>query len=136
MVKRLIIAGAPCAGKSTYLREHAEPGDLVYDFDTIHQSLSLAGSHVHLDAVRPYVLSARDAIFAQLETHLQQPFLVITSSPRKAEVEALAARLSAEIIFLDVSLDEAHLRADLDSRPEVWHSYIRNWFSNSDFFLA
>lgn len=132
-IRRVIVAGAPCAGKSTYVWEKTEPGDLVYDFDTLHQSLSGLNSHAHSEAIRPYVLAARDAVFAQLETHLQQPFLAITSSPKKTAVEALAARLSAEIVFLDVSLDEAHRRADIDSRPEVWHAYIDNWFSNSDF---
>jgi len=136
MTKRLIVCGAPCAGKSTYLREKFEPGDLVYDFDTVHQALSGLGSHLHSDAIRPYVIAARDAIFAQLEAHQQQPFIAITSSPKKAAVQALADRLAAEVVFLEVSAVDAHERADLDSRPEVWHSYIDNWFRNSDFVPA
>jgi len=132
-MNRFVIAGAPCSGKSSFVRATAQPGDLIYDYDDLHRALSGLGSHQHLASIRPYVLAARDAIFHQLEAHGQQSAFVITSSPRRAEVEALANRLSAELVLLSVSLADAHQRADLDERPEVWHAYIENWFKNSDF---
>lgn len=33
-----VICGPPCSGKSTYVREHAEDGDLLVDYDVIAQA--------------------------------------------------------------------------------------------------
>jgi predicted ATPase len=35
-----VITGPPAAGKSTYVREHAKPGDITIDYDTLAQALS------------------------------------------------------------------------------------------------
>ena len=132
MTDRFIVTGAPCSGKSTFARESADPGDLIYDYDLIHGALSGQGDHDHLDSIRPYVIAARDAVFDQLESHKQQGAYIITSSPKVAEWEALSDRFDAEIVYLEVDLSEAHRRADLDGRPEIWHSYIENWFDSTD----
>lgn len=131
-MNRFVVCGAPCAGKSTFVAENAQAGDLIYDYDLIHSALSGRASHDHLNEIRPFVIAARDAVFAQLEAHPSQRAWIITSSPRKAEIIALAERFGAEIEFLEVSRDEAHSRADIDSRPGEWHDYIENWFQNSD----
>lgn len=129
---RIIIAGPPLAGKSTYAREQAAPGDLIYDYDLIHQALSGLENHDHRDEIRPYVIAARESIFEQLEAHSSQSAFVITSSPKRAEIEQLSQRFGAEIVFLQVDQEEAHRRADLDHRPEKWHTFIENWFKNTD----
>jgi predicted kinase len=133
---RYIIAGAPCAGKSTYARENARAGDLIYDYDTLHMALSGQDSHNHSEAIRPYVIAARDAVFAQIEAHKTMPAWIVTSSRKQAEIEALAQRMEAEIVFLEISKDEAHARCKAASRPAEWHDYIDNWFAESDIALA
>lgn len=35
-----IITGPPAAGKTTWVRDHAKPGDITIDFDTIAATLS------------------------------------------------------------------------------------------------
>ncbi len=130
--RRVIVAGAPCSGKSTWVRRSAQVGDLIYDYDTLHQALSGQPSHRHLDAIRPYVLTARDAILADLEAHEDQPAWVITSTHRAEELRTLAERLGAEVVLLSVERDEAHARCDGDGRPDEWHTYIDNWFDRTD----
>jgi len=132
MTNRIIIAGAPCAGKSTYAQEHAEAGALVYDYDTLHQALSGLENHQHLNELRPYVIAARDAVFAQLEAHASQAAYIITSAPDQSTIDALVERFDAELVFLDITPAEAHRRADIDERPEIWHTYIDNWFASAD----
>lgn len=132
IMNRYIVAGCPCAGKSTYVREVSKPGDLVYDYDTLHQALSGQPAHHHLVDIRPYVLAARDEIFRQLEVHKQQSAWLITSAYKVDELERLSKRFEAEIIFLEVGSEEAHRRAVADNRPVEWHDYIDDWFNNSD----
>ena len=40
-----VITGPPCSGKSTYVREHAQDGDVLVDFDAIAQALGSAVAH-------------------------------------------------------------------------------------------
>ena len=133
---RIIVGGAPCSGKSTYVREHLRAGDLVYDYDTLQMALSGQASHEHDAAIRAYVLAARDAIFAELEAHMAQSAWVITSTRRSEELAALRDRLGAEVVLLPVDREEAHRRCDADGRPAAWHGYIDNWFDESDIDAA
>lgn len=45
----ILITGPPCAGKTTYAADHAEPGDLVLDLDAIARELG-STRHWHHDA--------------------------------------------------------------------------------------
>ncbi len=47
MVNLTVITGPPCAGKTTYARQHALPGDITVDFDAIAQALGSPASHGH-----------------------------------------------------------------------------------------
>ena len=129
---RMIVAGAPCSGKSTYVRQKMNRGELVYDYDILHSALSLQESHQHLDEILPYVLAARDAIFAELEANKSQAAWIITSTRKNAELETMRERFGAEVLLLEISRDEAHRRCDADQRPDAWHSYIDNWFDQTD----
>jgi len=133
---RYIVAGAPCSGKSTFVRDRVQAGDLVYDYDTLHMALSGQASHAHDPAIRDYVLTARDAIFDDLEIHPSQPAWVITSTRRQDELTTLQDRFGAEVVLLAIERDEAHLRCDADGRPEAWHTYIDNWFEGTDIDAA
>lgn len=39
------VLGAPCSGKSTYVREHFKEGDIVWDFDEIKRAVILSDVH-------------------------------------------------------------------------------------------
>ncbi len=129
---RTIVAGAPCSGKSSYVRENAQPGDLIYDYDTLHQALSGRASHHHLAEIRPYVLKARDAVFGELEIYKNQSAWIITSAHKTDELKQMSERFKAEIIFLEIDRETAHERARADGRPKEWHTYIDSWFDETD----
>lgn len=129
---RYIIAGAPCSGKTTYVQERVRPGDLVYDYDLLHQALSGQASHQHLDVIRPYVLAARDGALAQLEAHKKQSAWLVTSTHSADKLRKMRDRFEAEIVFLPTDQNEAHRRCDMDRRPAEWHQYIDRWFEASD----
>ena len=134
-----VIAGPPAAGKSTWIREHAEPGDLVVDFDLPYRALT-GGLCAKLDnppALRPYVLAARRAILKRLLTapagSIRHAWL-IHGAPHPAERDAWRQRFAAHVIVLatppDVCL--ARCAADPDRRhvpAAEWEAILDAWWT-------
>ncbi|MER7076620.1 hypothetical protein [Saccharopolyspora kobensis] len=120
-----VIAGPPCAGKTTYARTHARPGELVVDFDLLAAALGSPDSHDHPEALKPFAVEAREAVLARLRrpSHLGRAWITTTSH----NPETLVA--GAEVIRLDVTADTAHARARAADRPAAWHGLIDEWFA-------
>lgn len=45
----IVVIGPPAAGKSTWVREHAEPSDIVIDFDALAVALGSPVEHGHAE---------------------------------------------------------------------------------------
>ena len=127
-----IIIGCPCSGKNTHVRENAQRGDLIFDYDSIHSSLSGQSLYDHLPNIRPFVLAARNAIYDILEGDLSQSAWIITATNNMDRITDLRQRFDAKVVYLKVDRTEAHRRAEDGNRPLVWHGYIDNWFDNVD----
>lgn len=54
----VLIAGPPCAGKSTYVEGKAVRGDLILDSDKLHACLGGLALYDRPDELRPYVWAA------------------------------------------------------------------------------
>lgn len=59
-----VITGPPCSGKTTYIREHAQPGDVRIDFDELAQALGSPVTHGHAAAITDVTRQARKAAVA------------------------------------------------------------------------
>ncbi|ANA87604.1 polynucleotide kinase [Gordonia phage Jeanie] len=61
-----VVCGPPAAGKTTFIHEHAKPGDVVIDFDALAVALQLPGAstHDHPDGVPHVAAAARTAAIA------------------------------------------------------------------------
>lgn len=65
-----VITGPPCSGKTTYLNEHAKPGDIRIDFDVIAQALGSPVSHGHGAAICSVTVEAwKAAVSAAIRLH-------------------------------------------------------------------
>ena len=128
-----IITGPPGSGKTTYVEQRAQWGDLIVDVDAIYSALSGRPWYEKPAALLPFVLDARDAILDRLhgESELRQAW-IITSEADHAELQRLKARYSAKLLVLEVDPTECLRRIAADPRranaANQWQALIANWW--------
>lgn len=134
-VKRWLVCGAPASGKTTYVMEHMDHGDLVIDFDLIGQALSLQSKDGLPDNLVETVASVRDHLYQLVETEKvdARNIWIIASLPKQNERELIAERLKAAIIAIDVDYETCQGRAMLDDSrkdKELQKQIITRYFRN------
>ena len=128
-----LILGSSCSGKSSYVRSNADSNDLIFDFDTIHQAISINRSHVHLKHIKDYVFEIRKAIYSKLKEDKNIRAWIINSTPYKENRQKIVDELGAEIIYLKRSKDKC-LEIAKNERPGEWLEYIENYHQNFEDF--
>lgn len=110
-----LITGPPASGKSTYVRDHAKPGDAIIDLD---------------------LLDGDSVLRAALEESLhlqgsQKDVWVTRTLPDPADRKGFAEYIKADsVITLDgASEEELHARLDGSPDAESRREGIRRWFS-------
>jgi 5-methylcytosine-specific restriction protein A len=132
----MIVCGAPGSGKTTYVNQRKRWGDLVVDVDGLFVALSGGLDWYEKPAgLLPYVLDARDSVIAHLargDDDLGRAW-IITSEADAVKRQALAQRLGASVVVLEVSASECLRRIATDARRadkvEQWRSIVERWWS-------
>lgn len=73
------VYGAPCSGKSTFVRNNMQAGDLVLDIDRLWSALSGQPEYIKPNALKPIVFNSRNAIIDSIKTRAgswQQAFVI------------------------------------------------------------
>ncbi|WP_228181979.1 AAA family ATPase [Streptomyces anulatus] len=123
-----LVCGPPCSGKTTYVRDRAQPGDLVVDWDTIAQALGSPHPWDHPPALTPFIAEARDAVTARLgRSHAVDQAWLIATAPRESDRQRLAPA-GAHVVVLATSEDECVRRARQDNRPAGTIEAIESWW--------
>lgn len=109
-----VIIGAPCSGKSTYAREHAN-GDVVIDFDMIAKALGSQSDHDAPKHVKRAAFAARDAAISKcMEDSIDA--WVIHTKPTEEQMKAYEES-GADFIYMDTDMDTCLERCANDERP-------------------
>ena len=129
-----IVYGAPFSGKSTYVRQNAEIGDLIVDLDSIYEAITPAPRYHHTEQVKRIAFGIRDYLYDQIRTRNGgwDTAWIIGGVPRKMERERLAARLGASLVLVECDKDECYKRLYRceDGRGLEWGDFIDDWFLN------
>ena len=132
-----IVWGAPLAGKSTYVREQMERGDLIVDTDSLAEAVSGCERYDRPEELRQIYFTLRDTLHNAVKMRMGNwtTAYVIGGYPRKDERARLAARLGAECIEVESTKDDcyAHLEKVFDKDDErynEWKNYIDKWFED------
>ena len=127
-----IVYGSPLSGKSTYVRQNMESGDLVVDLDALRSAISYQPIYSPLPTLSKTAFALRDFLYDQIRIRSGDWYTawIIAGLPRKDERERLAARLGASLILVEATKEECQerlLSAD-DGRYPEWDKYICQWY--------
>ena len=136
MLKKVYyVYGAPCSGKSTFVRDSKGNSDLVVDIDLIWQSLTGGALYEKPDALKAAVFATRDTLFDIVKTRRGnwERAWVIDGGALKGERERRIAALGAEDIFINADKETCIARLASDEKRvhvrEQWNGYIEDWFN-------
>ena len=127
-----LVCGPPGSGKTTYVRQHMYPDDLVLDLDALCAALSGCQLHHAPVSILSFACEARDAILRRLESASRvRHAWVIACLPDASDRRAVAARLHASVLVCDVPAAEcvARLAADATRPPgSSLEAAVRDWW--------
>lgn len=131
-----IVHGSPFSGKSSYVDEVREDGDLVLDMDNIWQAVSGCKRYVKPARLNAVVFSIRDNILESIR-YRRGKWLnayVIGGYPYQAERERLADTLGARLIHIDTDKNTCVNRcyASDDRNHNEWLQYINEYWEKYD----
>lgn len=102
---RTVVCGPPGSGKTTWVRQHAKPGDIVFDFDDIASAVGYAGQPLSRDnqkrlpfAVAQATLAMREGLLTWLAAtplHEANTYVIVSDA---SEAERIAERLGARLV--------------------------------------
>lgn len=132
--KVYIVYGSPLSGKSSWVRESMNEGDLVVDMDSIWQCVSGCDRYMKPKRLNAVVFGVRDYLIdmVRMRHGKWQNAYIIGGYPLISERERLARELDAELIFIDTPMEVCieRLAEHKDGRDiGEWIGYIHDWWN-------
>lgn len=136
--KVYLITGASCSGKTTFVRERIQEGDIVLDIDDIWQTVSGMPRYTKPNSLKPIVFNLRNEIKDQIAkgAGTWRNAFIIESLPlatdRKREAERYKAH-NVELITMDATREEClqRLYANPNGRNiKDYEEYINNYYED------
>lgn len=125
----ILIAGPPCAGKTTHALQLARGRDVVLDRDLIAKQLGSDRTHMHHARIARLAEQHMQTRLDELRRSTRDGTLyVVRSLPGQHARRAWTARYHARLVLLDPGIGECLRRAHLDGRPRGTVSAIRQWY--------
>lgn len=128
-----LVYGPPLAGKTSYVKEVMDEGDLVIDLDNIWQAISGCDRYIKPNRLKAVVFSVRDTLLdaAKYKLGRWNNCYIIGGYPLISERERLIKEFGAREIYIDVSKEEclARLKAAGDRATDEWSKYIEEWYA-------
>lgn len=123
-----LVYGSPCSGKSTYVQDNAEYGDIVVDIDSIWECISGCDRYIKPKKLNTNVFGIRDELIRMIRMRVGKwnNAFIVGGYPLSSERERLCKMLGAREIFIDTPKEEC-LRRCID-RPNDWSKYIEEWW--------
>lgn len=132
--KVYIVYGPPMSGKSSFVMENMERGDIVIDMDRLFNAVSMREFYDKPDNLLSNVIGIRTLLLDNIKTRYGKWYnaWIIGGYADKFKRERLAEDLGAELVYCEVTKEECYIRLEIDKdrqyRITEWKKYIDEWF--------
>ena len=127
-----LVYGAPLSGKTSWVNENKEHGDLIVDIDNIWQCVTGSKRYDKPEGLKSVVFAIRDNLYESVKYRRGrwQNAYIIGGFPLCSERERLCKEMGAREIYIDTDRDECmrRLEADAERDTDEWSKYIERWF--------
>lgn len=115
-----LVWGPPLAGKSTYVAEHAAPGDLIVDYDLIGRALAPDTGRDVREGLHPAIAAARNAVLDQVRRNQTgaPAVWIVSTNPRAKQLFPF---------HREVRLDGGHANPAGDERTAGALGFADRW---------
>lgn len=124
-----VVMGPSCSGKSTFIQENKQPGDVVVDWDKLSQALGSDAPHDPPEDVTSVTHAARTSAIARIFDGIEKDAWIIWHELSEETIEKYGEQ-GVKFHVMDTPLDVCLERAREDNRPEGTEERIREWFEN------
>ena len=130
--KVYIVYGAPLSGKTSYVEDVKNDGDLIIDMDNIWQCVSGCDRYIKPKRLNAVVFGIRDELLNMVKYRVGnwRCAYVIGGYPLATERNRLAGDIGAETILIESTKDECLTRLNQQNERDIdeWTKYIDKWF--------
>lgn len=132
-----IVYGPPMSGKTSFVVENMQPGDLVVDIDRLSQAISLQQLYDKPEGLKYIVFGLRNLLIDNIKTRYGSwnSAWIIGGYADKYLREKLATDLGAELIYIEADKEDCLYRLSYcndyrQQHQKEWTEYINKWFEN------
>lgn len=128
----IVVTGPPAAGKSSWIRAHAKPQDIVIDLDLMALAMAGPGAdhHAHGDVLMKVVHRARFAALNEAYQHLDKVDVYIIHTQPSAKAMAKYKRLDARIVTVDPGRAVVMRRIETMRQPGM-RAVATRWYNQA-----
>lgn len=124
-----VVTGPPGAGKSSWIKAHAKPHDIVIDLDLMALAMSGPGAdhHNHSATLLKVVHRARFAAIREAEQHIDTVDVYVINTMPSAKHRAHYQRLGARVVVVDPGREIVEQRIR-DMRQPTMLAVATKWY--------
>lgn len=126
-----LVYGSPCSGKTTWVKDNMNYGDIVVDMDNIWQCISGCDRYIKPKRLTQNVFAIRDSLIDMVRVRRGNWLnaYIIGGYPLISERERLIKSLGAREVFIDTPKEECITRLrSCDNRSSEYEKFIEEWF--------
>lgn len=130
-----LVYGSPLSGKTTWVKDNANPGDLIVDMDSIWECISGQPRYTKPNRLKQIAFAVRDDLIDMIRVRRGNWLnaYIIGGYPLVSEREHLLRSLGARAVYIDTPKAECLARLEASERAGTeYKKFISDWWERFD----